>query len=278
MENQQNKKKKLAVRLLIVVYLFAMFFPFFWIFVTSFKKSGEIFGEGAFRIIPENPTLQNYITVIFDKGIFKSILTSLIVATVTTLYIILIATFTAYAISRFHFKGKSVLLGIILAVSMFPQMIVVGPIYNLFMDLGLTNSYGIVLPYSTITLPIAVWILVTHFNEIPLALEESAKIDGASSIQTLFKIVFPLAAPGVFTTAIIVFIAAWNEFLLTITLNSDPAYHTVPVAISMLRTQFEILWGEVAAATTLVTIPTLLIVLFFQKQIIAGLTQGGVKE
>jgi multiple sugar transport system permease protein len=276
--DSQSRKKKITVRLLIVVYLFAMFFPFLWIFITSFKSSGEIFGDGAFNIIPENPTLQNYITVIFDKGILDSIVTSLIVATTTTIYIIFIATFTAYAISRFHFRGKNILLGIILAVSMFPQMIVIGPMYNLFMDLGLTNSYAIVLPYSTITLPIAVWILVTHFNEIPMALEESAKMDGATPLQTLFKIVFPLAAPGVFTTAIIVFIAAWNEFLLTITLNTNSEYHTVPVAISFLRTQFEILWGEVAAATTLVTIPTLIIVLIFQKQIISGLTSGGVKE
>jgi len=161
---------------------------------------------------------------------------------------------------------------------MFPQMIIIGPVYNLFLDLGLTNSYAIILPYSTITLPMAVWILVTHFNQIPVALEESAKIDGATPLQTLFKIVFPLAAPGVFTTAIIVFIAAWNEFLLTITINSNKEYHTVPVAISFLRTQFEILWGEVAAATTIVTIPTLIIVLFFQKQIVSGLTSGGVKE
>lgn len=203
---------------------------------------------------------------------------SFIVATTTTVYIILIATFTAYAISRFDFKGKNLLLGLILAVSMFPQMIVTGPIYNLFLHLHLTNSYAIVLPYSTITLPTAVWILVTHFNQIPLALEESAKIDGATPVQTLFRIVFPLAAPGVFTTAIITFIAAWNEFLLTITLNSDANYHTVPVAISFLRTQFEILWGQVAAATTVVTVPTLIIVLLFQKQIVSGLTTGGVKE
>jgi len=274
----QGRKTRIIVGALIGVYLFAMFFPFLWIFITSFKTSGEIFGTGAFRIIPDSPTIQNFIKVLLEKGILDAIKTSLIVATATTLYIVLVATFTAYAISRFDFKGKNILLGLILAVSMFPQMIVVGPVYNLFLNLGLTNSYAIILPYSTITLPMAVWILVTHFNQIPLALEESAKIDGANSLQTLFKIVFPLAAPGVFTTAIIVFIAAWNEFLLTITINSDIKYHTVPVAISYLRTQFEILWGEVAAATTIVTIPTLIIVLFFQKQIVSGLTSGGVKE
>ncbi|MDQ0414100.1 multiple sugar transport system permease protein [Mesobacillus stamsii] len=273
-----SKKMKWIVGFLIAIYLFAMFFPFLWILITSFKTSGEIYGDGAFRFIPDNPTLQNFITVIVDKGILGAIKTSLIVSFTTTIYIVLVATFAAYAISRFDFKGKNVLLGIILAVSMFPQMIVVGPVYNLFQDLGWTNSYAIILPYSTITLPMAVWILVTHFNQIPLALEESAKMDGATPVQTLFKIVFPLAAPGVFTTAIIVFIAAWNEFLLTITINSNKSYHTVPVAISFLRTQFEILWGEVAAATTIVTIPTLLIVLFFQKQIVSGLTSGGVKE
>ncbi|MDL5042042.1 carbohydrate ABC transporter permease [Heyndrickxia coagulans] len=274
---KMNRKWNYVIIALIAVFLFGMIFPFFWIFITSFKPDGEIFGDGAFRIIAHHPTLENY-TQIFHKGIMTSLKNSFIVATTTTVYIILIATFTAYAISRFDFKGKNLLLGLILAVSMFPQMIVIGPIYNLFLHLHLTNSYAVVLPYSTITLPTAVWILVTHFNQIPLALEESAKIDGATPVQTLFRIVFPLAAPGVFTTAIIVFIAAWNEFLLTITLNSDANYHTVPVAISYLRTQFQILWGQVAAATTIVTIPTLIIVLLFQKQIVSGLTSGGVKE
>nr|WP_028986332.1 carbohydrate ABC transporter permease [Thermicanus aegyptius] len=264
--------------LVVLIYLVIMVFPFFWIFITSFKTSGEIFGDGAFRVIPQSPTLKNYTIILFEKGILNAIKNSFIVATTTTLYVVAVATLTAYAISRFNFRGKNLLLGLILAVSMFPQMVVVGPIYTLFLKLGLLNSYWIVLPYSTITLPVAVWILVTHFNQIPLALEESAKIDGATPLQTLYKIVFPLAAPGVFTTAIIVFIAAWNEFLLTITMNANERFHTVPVAISFLRTQFEILWGEVAAATTIVTIPTLIIVLFFQKQIVSGLTTGGVKE
>lgn len=273
-----DKKMKWTLGALVVMFLLAMVFPFFWIFITSFKKSGEIFGEGAFRIIPQDPTLHNFYVVLVDKGILTAIKNSLIVASSTTVYVILVATFAAYAISRFEFKGKNIILGLILAVSMFPQMIITGPVYNLFLKLGWANSYAIILPYSTITLPIAIWILVTHFNQIPIALEESAKIDGATPLQTLFKIVFPLAAPGVFTTAIITFIAAWNEFLLTITLNSNVSYHTVPVAISYLRTQFEILWGEVAAATAIVTVPTLIIVLLFQKQIVSGLTSGGVKE
>jgi len=272
------KKTRILLATIVILYLLAMVFPFFWIFITSFKTSGEIFGEGAFRIIPQAPTLINYVKILWEKGILGAIKNSFIVASVTTIYVVAVATLTAYAISRFNFRGKNLLLGLILAVSMFPQMITVGPIYNLFLHLNLLNSYFVVLPYSTITLPISVWILVTHFNQIPLSIEESAKIDGATTFQTLSKIVFPLAAPGVFTTGIIVFIAAWNEFLLTITLNANQEYHTVPVAISYLRTQFEILWGEVAAATTIVTIPTLIIVLIFQKQIVSGLTSGGVKE
>ncbi|MEH7086066.1 carbohydrate ABC transporter permease [Neobacillus drentensis] len=276
----QTSKRKLWITFggVVVFYLFAMVFPFFWVFITSFKTSGEIFGTGAFRVIPKEPTLQNYLTILFEKGILNSIKNSFIVATTTTIYIIIVATFSAYAISRFHFRGKNILLGLILAVSMFPQMIITGPVYNLFLHFKLLNSFAVVLPYSTITLPMAVWILVTHFNQIPSALEESAKMDGATTFQTLYKIIFPLAAPGVFTTAIITFISAWNEFLLTITLNPNAEYHTVPVAISFLRTQFEILWGQVAAATAIVTIPTLIIVLFFQRQIVSGLTSGGVKE
>ncbi|WP_047984266.1 carbohydrate ABC transporter permease [Ornithinibacillus californiensis] len=276
----KTSKRKLLLLFSIVVigYLFIMVFPFLWIFITSFKTSGEIFGTGAFNIIPEDPTIKNYITILFEKGILRAIFNSFVVAISTTIYVIFVASLCAYAISRFQFRGKSILLGLVLAVSMFPQMIITGPVYNLFYDLGWLNSYFVILPYSTITLPMAVWILVTHFNQIPLALEESAKIDGATRVQTLTKIVFPLAAPGVFTTAIITFIAAWNEFLLTITLNTESNYHTVPVAISFLRDQFSILWGEVAAATTIVTIPTLIIVLIFQRQIVSGLTSGGVKE
>ncbi|HOH89503.1 MAG TPA: carbohydrate ABC transporter permease [Bacillota bacterium] len=275
--DKKSNKFKAALFIFISLYLIVIIFPFIWVFLTSFKPTQEIFGEGAFRLISESPTMENYANVL-ENGILQSMWNSFVVAGITSIYVVMVATLAAYAITRFKFRGKNLLLGIILAVSMFPQMIIVGPIYNLFMNLNLTNSYFVVLPYSTITLPVAVFILVTHFNKIPIALEEAATIDGATSMQILSKIVFRLAAPGIFTTAIIVFIAAWNEFLLTVTLNTNKAYHTVPVAISFLRTQFTILWGDVTAATVIVTIPTLIIVLLFQKQIVSGLTSGAVKE
>ncbi|NLK35765.1 MAG: carbohydrate ABC transporter permease [Gracilibacteraceae bacterium] len=276
MDKKSNRYKAMLFTF-ISLYLIVIIFPFIWVFLTSFKPTQEIFGEGAFRLISENPTIENYANVL-QNGILQSMWNSFVVAGITSIYVVMVATLAAYAITRFKFRGKNLLLGIILAVSMFPQMIIVGPIYNLFMNLNLTNSYFVVLPYSTITLPVAVFILVTHFNKIPIALEEAATIDGATSMQILSKIVFRLAAPGIFTTAIIVFITAWNEFLLTVTLNTNKAYHTVPVAISFLRTQFTILWGDVTAATVIVTIPTLIIVLLFQKQIVSGLTSGAVKE
>ncbi|HPL99381.1 MAG TPA: carbohydrate ABC transporter permease [Bacillota bacterium] len=276
MDKKSNKFKAMLF-IFISLYLIVIIFPFIWVFLTSLKPTQEIFGEGAFRLISESPTMENYANVL-ENGILQSMWNSFVVAGITSIYVVMVATLAAYAITRFKFRGKNLLLGIILAVSMFPQMIIVGPIYNLFMNLNLTNSYFVVLPYSTITLPVAVFILVTHFNKIPIALEEAATIDGATSMQILSKIVFRLAAPGIFTTAIIVFIAAWNEFLLTVTLNTNKAYHTVPVAISFLRTQFTILWGDVTAATVIVTIPTLIIVLLFQKQIVSGLTSGAVKE
>lgn len=275
--DRKSNKFKTAVFISISLYLVVIIFPFIWVFAASFKPTQEIFGSGAFKLISANPTMENYVNVL-KNGILQAMLNSFIVASITALYVVSVATLAAYAITRFKFRGKNLLLGIILAVSMFPQMIIVGPIYNLFMKLNLTNSYFVVLPYSTITLPVAVFILVTHFNKIPVALEEAATIDGATSFQILSKIVFRLAAPGIFTTAIIVFISAWNEFLLTVTLNTNKAYHTVPVAISFLRTQFTILWGDVTAATVIVTIPTLIVVLLFQKQIVSGLTSGAVKE
>lgn len=274
------KKRMRNERLLLIIitlYLFIILFPFIWVTITSFKPESEIWGTNALSIIGSEVTVEHY-EALFKGEILNALKNSLIIASITTIYVTLIASFAAYAIARLPFKGKTALIVTILATSFFPQMIVVGPIYRVFVDLGWTNSYFITLPYSMLTLPIATFILITHFSKIPKEMEESAIMDGASKIRTFFEIILPLAAPGIFTAAIMTFIAAWNEFLLSLTLNTDEAWRTATVAISFLRGQFRIFWGQVTAATVIVTIPTLIIVVIFQRQIVSGLTSGALKE
>lgn len=269
---------KVVCWIFIVGFLAITVFPFLWILISSFKPETEIFGEGAYRIIAQNPTLDAYKTVIVEKGMLRAVWNSFVMSALTTLYVVVVASMSAYIISRFKFKGKNFLMGLILTVAMFPQMIIIGPVFNMYYSLGKLNSYWVCLAYSTITLPSAVWIMVAHFKQVPLALEEAAKIDGCSTWQTLWRIIFPIAAPGVFTTAIMSFISAWNEYLLSCTMNIDEKIQTVPVRIGYLRGQYTIFWSQIAAATIVVVIPTLIIVLLFQKQIVAGISNGAVKE
>ena len=274
----KNKTFNIVCWIFVVIFLMITIFPFFWILISSFKPESEIFGANAYRIIAENPTLENYRTVIVEKGMLRAIGNSFVMSAATTFYVVIVASMSAYIISRFKFKGKALLMGLILAEAMFPQMIVVGPIFNMFYKLKILNTYWVCLAYSTITLPSAVWIMVAHFNQVPLALEEAAKIDGCSTWGMLWRIIFPIAAPGVFTTAIMSFISAWNEYLLSCTLNINENIQTVPVRLSYLKDQFTVFWSQIAAATVVVVIPTLLIVLLFQKQIVAGIPNGAVKE
>ena len=278
MSMNQSKAFRIVCACFVVVFLFASIFPFLWILITSFKPEVEIHGNGAYNIIANNPTLENYITVIFDKHILTAVKNSFITAATTTIYVVIVASMSAFIIARFRFKGKSLLMGLILSISMFPQMIVIGPIFNMFYDLGWLNTYNISLAYCTITLPSAVWIMVTNFKQVPLSLEEAAKIDGCNYWGILWKIIFPIAAPGVFATAIITFIAAWNEYLLSCTLNIAESMQSVPVRISYLRDEYTIFCGQITAAAIVVIIPTLIMVLVFQKQIVAGISHGAVKE
>lgn len=260
----------------IAMFLLIIIFPFYWELVTSLKKPNAIFGD--FRLWPKELTLESY-RLVFTARPFASFLkNSFVISSLTTLFAIMFAAFAAYAIARLKFKGKSIVLGLVLAVSMFPQISTISPIYMFMKTMGLRDTYiGLVIPYITFALPLAIWNLTTFFKEIPYSLEEAARIDGASPMQTFTKIIIPLAAPGTFTTAILVFIAAWNEFLYSLTINTKDIRKTVPVAITMFQGQYTIPWGETAAATVIVTVPLIILVLLFQKRIVAGLTSGAVK-
>jgi multiple sugar transport system permease protein len=263
----------------LVAFLFVVMFPFLWQLIASLKPPSELFGENAFNAIIQNPTLDNYQRVFTQRPFGTYLWNSFVVATLTTVFSIAIATFASYAIAWLNFRGKTIILGLVLAVSMFPQIATISPIFLFMQSTGLTNSWlGLIIPYTTFALPLAIWNLTIFFRKIPLDLSEAAKIDGASILQTLVRVFFPLAVPGVFTTAILVFIAAWNEFLFALTINTEEAMKTVPVGIAMFQGQYTLPWGEISAASIIVTIPLVVMVLIFQRRIVSGLTSGAVKE
>jgi len=265
--------------LFLILFVFVIMFPFLWQFSASLKPPVELFGDNAFNPLPSSPTFDNYRSVFTLRPFGTYLWNSFVVAILTTVYALVVATFAAYAIAWLEFRGKAIILGLVLAVSMFPQIATITPIFMFLQGIGLTNSYtGLVIPYTTFALPLAVWNLTIFFKKIPYDLSEAATMDGATIMQTLWRVFFPLALPGVFTTAILVFIAAWNEFLFALTLNTEESYKTVPVGITMFQGQYTIPWGEISAASVIVTIPLVIMVLLFQRRIVSGLTSGAVKE
>jgi len=260
----------------LTIFLIFILFPFYYVFLTSIRKPSEIYS--SFKIYTLDPTIQSYINAFTWRPFGRYLYNSFIIAGGTTLLSIVIASFASYATARLKFRGKSILLGVVLGVSMFPQIAIISPMYIFLRDMGLRNTHlGLIIPYITFSLPLAIWYLTTFFKEIPFSLEEAAKIDGASPFQAFFLVIAPLAAPGVFTTAILVFIGAWNEYLFAFTLNTDDLMRTVTVGITMFNSQYTVPWGEISAAAVIVTVPLVIMVLLFQKRIVSGLTSGAVK-
>ncbi|WP_240420142.1 carbohydrate ABC transporter permease [Paenibacillus periandrae] len=273
------KKAGFLFYLGVTVFVGAAMFPFMWIFLASIKQTAYLYGTYAFDIFVPGYTWDNYVRVFVNHPFGRYLINSFSIAGLTMIYSLIVASFAAYAIARLHFWGKSVFLGVLLAVSMFPQIATISPIFLFMQATGLRNTYlGLIIPYTTFALPLSIWYMTTFFQKIPYELEEAAKVDGASIMQTFWKILLPLAAPGLFTTAIIVFVDAWHEFLFALTINSKQDMMTVPVGIAMFQGEFTFPWGEISAAAITVTIPIVILVLIFQRHIISGLTSGAVKE
>src|SRR3954468_5763290 len=265
--------------LIAIVVIFALI-PVLWIVSLSFKSPATV-SDG--RLIPKEWTFDNYSALFtggFDSPLLRPLINSILIALIATVIAVTLASFTAYAIARLTFPGKALVLGGALAISMFPPISVVGPLFDMWRSLGLYDTYpGLIIPYLTFALPLAIYILVAFFREIPWDLEEAAQVDGATPFQAFRRIIFPLAAPGVFTAAILVFIFAWNDFVFAISLTSSNASRTVPAAIAFFtgESQFTSPTGNIAAAAVLVTVPIIIFVLIFQRRIVAGLTAGAVK-
>jgi multiple sugar transport system permease protein len=243
---------------------------------TSLKTAIEITAIPP-MLVPSG-TLDSYKSAIAEYNLLHFVKNSVIVAGITTVVTILISIFTGYTLARLRLKYKGLIMGSLLVVSMFPQISIAGPVWRILQDLGWLNSYqGLIIPYVTLTLPLGVWILASFFRELPAELEASARIDGCSHFQTLFRIIVPLTAPGVFTAAILVFIYAWNEFFFALLIMTQQDIQTLPVGIALFQGQYTMPWGEIAAASTVSTMPLVLMVFIFQKRIISGLTAGAIK-
>ena len=269
-------KKTLNWLVLCVVVLWSVA-PFVWQVITSFKPSAEL--ATLPPLLPASPTLDNYISVFSDRPFGRIILNSLVVASLTTTLSILVGSLAAFGLAVLKPRGGYLFLGFVLTVSMFPPISTVSPLYIIIRELGLRDTVlALIITYTTFSLPLTIWILTNFFRSIPRELYLSARVDGCTSFQIFYRIFLPVAAPGLFATAILVFIFAWNEFLFALTFTSTVRARTVPVEIALFPGVHEMPWAEIAAASVIVTVPVVLLVFLFQRRIIEGLTAGAVKR
>ena len=254
-------------------------FPLLWMVSLSFKDPNT-FRSSTPSFFPHKWVTTNYHTVFSDSLFTSALRNSIGIAMIATGLSVVVAMFAAYSIARLEFPGKKILLSTALAIAMFPQAALVGPLFNLWRNLGIYDTWiGLVIPYLTFALPLSIWTMSAFFRQIPWEMEQAAQVDGATSWQAFRKVIVPLAAPGVFTTAILTFFFCWNEFLLAISLTSTDRARTVPAALSFFTgaSQFQSPITAIMAASVVVTIPVIIIVLAFQRRIVAGLTSGAVK-
>jgi multiple sugar transport system permease protein len=273
-ETTQRKLIWWGVDALVLLYAFV---PVIWILSLSLKSPSTL-NDGKY--LPTDPSGTNYKAIFTNEDFLHSLVNSIGICTIATVIALVLGTMAAYAIARLTFPGKAAIIATSLLISMFPQIALVTPLFKIETSLGLFDTWaGLIIPYVTFALPLGIYTLSAFFREIPWDLEKAAKMDGATPYQAFRQVITPLAMPGVFTTAILVFIACWNDFLFALSLTSTSAARTVPAAMAYFTgaTTFEKPTGPVAAAAVVITIPLVIVVLLFQRRIVAGLTSGAVK-
>jgi multiple sugar transport system permease protein len=253
------------------------FFPAVWILLTSLKTEVELVKK-PITYFPHNVTLQNYVQAFTDQPLLKYLGNSFTVALLATAASLVVAAFAAYAIARLNLKHRQLILTAIIASSMFPLVTLLVPIFETMRALNLLNTYSaLVLPYIVLNLPVCTLVLVSFFQSIPKDLENAAMIDGCTRLGALWRVVVPLAAPGVFTAGILAFVNAWDEFLLALSLNSSAAMRTAPVGITLYQGEFSFPWPIISAALIVTIVPVAVLIALFQERVVGGLTQGGLK-
>ncbi len=261
--------------LLVLIVAFCLG-PFVWQLLTSLKPTEELIQLPP--ILPSRATVENYVNVFEGRPFERIILNSAVVAISTTTLALLIGSLAGYALAVLKIRGKKLTLALILSISMFPPIATVSPLFIIIHALGIRDTYlALIVPYAAFALPLTIWILTNFFREIPADLLDASRIDGCTPIQTFIRVYFPLALPGLATAGILVFIFSWNEFLYALTFTTTARAQTIPVGIALFPGLHEIPWGDIAAATIIVTVPIVLMVFAFQRRIVSGLTAGSVK-
>jgi len=266
--------------LIAAIFVYALF-PFYWAVRSAFMPANELFTT-PIKYWPTDPTLSHFREVLESDFFRRALLNSTIVAGSVTLISLAIGSLAAYALGRFRFHGRSFVLYLMLSMTIFPQIAILGALYTMISNFHLYDKLGsLILTYLIFTLPFTVWVLTSFMRALPGELEEAAYVDGATPLQVFYKVLLPLIAPGLVTTGLLAFIAAWNEYLYAVSFIQTPAHYTVPVAITSFTAKggnaFQVPWGQIMAATVVVTLPLILATLILQKRILAGLTAGAVK-
>jgi trehalose/maltose transport system permease protein len=266
--------------LVAAIFVYALF-PFYWAVRSAFMPENELFAT-PIKYWPSNPTLQNFRDALSTDFFRKALLNSTIVAGSVTLISLAIGSLAAYALGRFRFRGKSAVMYLMLSMTIFPQIAILGALYTMISDFHLYDKLAaLILTYLIFTLPFTVWVLTSFMRTLPGDLEEAAYVDGATPLQVFWKVLLPLIAPGLVTTGLLAFIAAWNEYLYAVSFIQSPGHYTVPIAITSFvgksGNAFQVPWGQIMAATVIVTLPLIAATLILQRRILAGLTAGAVK-
>lgn len=276
----RNAKKfigKFILYVFVLLFVILLLLPFIWQLLTSVKQMDEISAIPA-QWFPKKINLQFYFNVFTKHSFGHYLLNSAVVATLSTLLSIIIGASAAYALSRLRFRFKKPLLLFIISISMFPTIATLSPLYMFLKTTRLLNNYaGLILTYMTFSLPMGIWLMSNFFGQLPKGFEEAAAIDGCSPVRTFFSIMLPLIKPATFSVGLLIFINCWNEYLYALTFMTKDSMRTVPVGIALFATNYQLPWGDMAAASIVATVPLIVLVLIFQKKIVAGLTTGGIK-
>lgn len=268
-------KRPLFTVAVLAVVLFSTC-PLLWQFVTSVKPDAEL--TRIPPVLPDRPTLVHYAAVLREPLFLRVIANSAVVSACTTLLSLALGALAAFALAKLQVRRRAAVLALILSVSLFPPIATVSPLYLIIRAAGLRDTWtALIVTYTSFSLPLSIWILTSFFRSVPDELYYAARVDGCSPAQAFLKVLLPLAAPGIFTTAVLVFICSWNEFLYALTFTATASSRTIPVAIALFPGLHEVPWGDIAAASVIVTLPLVALVLAFQRRIVEGLTAGAVK-